>query len=199
MMYTKFIEKLLRFGSSCPLVFLSPCLLVSLSLLASCARHVPEKAPSLDQALAKLRACAPTDKPEEGLEIAIVNVTLLPDETDVRIVAQAENEAIDFDLPTYSLSRGRWLINEKGRAYLLDEQCREYKLKDRRPSAGQTLPRTGWVRLNPGQTFEAILVFPRFLEPTRIGMMVYGGRSLSFEVGAETVNGATTGAGSKTQ
>jgi hypothetical protein len=106
----------------------------------------------------------------------------------VRLVAYAMDEAVDFYLPIYRLSAGRWLINEKGRAYLLDERCREFKLKDRKmpsiSSGEQRVPLDGRIRLNPGQAFEATLVFPRLFDQTRIGALVYDGRVLPFTLPA---------------
>jgi hypothetical protein len=101
------------------------------------------------------------------------------------LVAYASDEAVDFHLPIYRMSAGRWLINEKGRAYLLDERCREFKLNGRKPSAGsfwggRKVPLDGLVRLNPGQAFEATLIFPPLPDQTRVGALVYEGRVLPF-------------------
>jgi hypothetical protein len=165
-------------------------------LLSGCSRRDPEaeKQQARTQVFAKLRSCVPVQKPEEKspeekavtagqtdkLRIAIAGVTLNPDETAVRIVAYALDEDIDFDLPVYWMSRGRWLINEQGRAYLLDERCREYKLKDRRSSTpDHPIPLNGRIRLNKGQVFEATLSFPRF-DQSQIGVLVYGERTFPF-------------------
>ncbi|MEK7832217.1 MAG: hypothetical protein AAB401_14075, partial [Acidobacteriota bacterium] len=74
------------------------------------------------------------------------------------------------------------LIGEKDRAYLVDEHCREFKLKDRRPPEGQKFPMDGIVRLNQGQAFEMTLSFYRLKDTTRFGMLVYGGKTLAFVV-----------------
>ncbi|MBO0860594.1 MAG: hypothetical protein J2P21_19355 [Chloracidobacterium sp.] len=108
--------------------------------------------------------------------------------TSVRLVAYAPGEAVDFYLPIYRMSAGRWSINENGRAYLLDEQCREFKLNDNKPSSksslifwgGGRIPEGGRIRLKPGQAFETTLVFPPLPERTRIGSLVYDGRLLPF-------------------
>src|SRR5262249_12520027 len=105
-------------------------------------------------------------------------------ETSVRVVGYATTEAAEFDLPVYFMSRGRWLINERGRAYLLDEQCHEYKLKDRRTE--QAAPQGGHVRLKPGEACEATLSFPRLSNEVREGVLVYGTRVLSFSLLIET-------------
>lgn len=99
------------------------------------------------------------------------SITNATNATHVRLVAYVLDEAVDFDLPVYRLSAGRWLINEKGRAYLLDEQCREFKLKDRKSYSSsfgeQQIPLDGRIRLSPGQAFEATLVFHRLSDQTR--------------------------------
>jgi hypothetical protein len=98
------------------------------------------------------------------------------------LVAYALAEPADFDLPVYLMSRGRWLINERGRAYLLDPECREYKLKDRAPAAGQAEVKNGRVQLKAGEAFEVTLVFPRLLDGVRQGLLVYGTRVLPFSL-----------------
>jgi hypothetical protein len=165
---------------------LTPLLIISI-ILTGCARRDPEaeKRQAFNQVLAKLRSCvpdqkAPDQKAEDKLKIAIAGVTVNPNETAVRIVAYALEEEIDFDLPAYWMSRGRWLINEVGRAYLLDERCREYKLKDRRSSTTEKIPPNGRIRLNRGQAFEAILSFPPLLDQPQIGVLVYGERIIPF-------------------
>jgi hypothetical protein len=174
-------------------------ILIMSLLLGGCSRPDPEaeKQKAFNQVLAKLRSCVPNQKPEDKspeekadpankakedkLKIAIAGVTLTPNETAVRIVAYALDEDIDFDLPVYWMSRGRWLINEQGRSYLLDERCREYKLKDRRSSTpDHPIPVNGRIRLNKGQVFEATLSFPRLSDQTQIGVLVYGERILPY-------------------
>jgi hypothetical protein len=165
---------------------LTPLLVMSM-ILTGCVRRDPEaeRRQAFNQALAKLRSCAPDQKApdqraEDRLKIAIAGVTMNPNETAVRIVAYALEEEIDFDLPVYWMSRGRWLINEEGRTYLLDERCREYKLKDRRSTTAEKIPPNGRIRLNRGQAFEAILSFPRLPDQTQIGILVYGERTIPF-------------------
>jgi hypothetical protein len=165
---------------------LTPLLVMSM-ILTGCMRRDPEaeKREAFNQVLAKLRSCAPDQKApdqkaEDGLKIAIAGVTINPNETAVRIVVYALAEDTDFDLPVYWMSRGRWLINEEGRTYLLDERCREYKLKDRRSSTTEKLPPNGRIRLNRGQAFEAILSFPALPDQTQIGVLVYGERTIPF-------------------
>jgi hypothetical protein len=123
------------------------------------------------------------------LKLAIAEVAHQPNATHVRLAGYATDEAVDFDLPAYRLSSGQWLINEKGRAYLLDERCREFKLKDRKPSSGvhggRPVRRDARIRLSPGQAFEATLIFPRLPDQTRMGVLVYDGRVVPFTLQAE--------------
>src|SRR5918911_5156900 len=103
----------------------------SLSLLSTaCSRPDPEaeRQQALAGVFARWKSCAPDNEAEGDLKLAIASATRQPNETSVRLVAYALDKPVEFDLPVYLMSRGRWLINEKGRAYLLDEQCREYKL-----------------------------------------------------------------------
>jgi hypothetical protein len=161
------------------LTLLLPC--------ASCRDPEAEKRAAVDAFFARARSCKEASEPEGNLKLAIASVTNTANETRVRLVAYAFDEAVDFDLPVYRLSAGRWLINEKGRAYLLDEQCREFKLNNRKSSSGaRQIPLDGRIRLNPGQAFEATLVFYRLPDQTRVGTLVYAGRVLPFTLSAET-------------
>jgi hypothetical protein len=165
---------------------LTPLLVISM-ILTGCVRRDPEaeKRQAFNETFARLRSCvppqkAPDQKAEDKLKIAIASVTNSPNETAVKIVAYAPEEDIDFDLPVYWMSRGRWLIKEKGRAYLLDERCREYNLKGRRSSTSERLPPDGRIRLTRGQSIEAILSFPSLPDQAQIGVLVYGERTIPF-------------------
>jgi len=163
---------------------LLPMLVIFLSF-NGCSRRDPEaeRRAAISSVFTKLRSCAPgpqSDEAASNLRLAVESVTVKSDETSVRLIAYALNEPADFDLPVYSLSRGKWLIDEKRRTYLLDEQCREYKLKDRKSSAGQAVPQNGKVTLNSGQAFSVTLSFPRLQDQTQIGVLVYGDRALPF-------------------
>jgi hypothetical protein len=153
-------------------------------LISGCARRDPqaELRAAMAAARAKQRACLPDSKPESAFKLAIASVSRQSDETSVRLVAYTTSAPADFDTPVYLMSRGRWLINEQGRAYLLDEECREYKLKGRREMAGPTPTPTGRVRLGPGQAFEITLSFPRLPDETREGALVYGQWVLPFSL-----------------
>jgi len=175
------------FPSLCPSVPLSLCL--SLALLAGCSRPVTEaeKRAAVDEFFTRARSCWPNDG-EGAATLAIESVVSDGKATRVRLVAYSRDEAVDFYLPIYRMSAGRWSINEKGRVYLLDEQCREFKLNDSKPSSSSSLtfwgggqiPQGGRIRLKPGQAFETTLVFPPLPDRVRVGALVYGGRVLPF-------------------
>lgn len=158
-------------------------LLVSLSLcLMSCGRRDPEveRRAAVAATLNKLRSCAPEAEPMAGKPLlAVAAVMRQSNETSVQLIAQALDEPGEFAWPVYSLSRGRWLIGEQGRAYLLDEQCREYKLKERE-LVGIKTPTDGRVTLQPGQSVTVKLSFPRLPDEVQMGVLVYAGRSLPF-------------------
>ncbi len=190
-----FVSPSLRLSISRSLrLCVSPALRLSLSLSlclsVSCGNPEAERRAAVDQFFARARSCWPASEPEGKLKLAIASVTNADNETRVRMVAYAVDEAADLDLPVYRLSSGQWLINEKGRAYLLDEQCRELKLRGRNSSfdssGARKIPLDGRIRLNPGQAFEAVLVFPRLRDQMRMGALVYDGRVLPFTLQAET-------------
>src|SRR5262245_3452688 len=147
-----FPHSLLSFSlSPCLLVPLSPCLLVSLSLcLAACSRPVTqaEKRAAVDEFFTQARSCWPNDS-ESAATLAIESIVSEKNASRVLLIAYARDEAVDFYLPIYRLSAGRWLINEKGRAYLLDEQCREFKLNGAKPSAGSLSDFLGGGKVPP--------------------------------------------------
>jgi hypothetical protein len=130
---------------------------------------------------ARFAACLPERKPEGPLHLAVSSLKLEGEDTRVRVVAYAVGEAADFDLPQYVMSRGRWLINDRARSYLLDEGCREYRLKDRKMTLGD-VPTGGRVRLGAGESCEFTLVFPRLPDEVYHGALVYGGWTLPFYV-----------------
>jgi hypothetical protein len=150
--------------------------------LSGCAEKNPEahRQAAVAATLAKLQSCAPNDQAEGDVALAITSITRQGKETRVRLAAYAIEKSVQFDLPTYSLSRGRWLIHETGRAYLLDEQCREYKLKERKSSPGRQVPLDGRINLEAGQVFETTLGFPPLPEDVRMGVLIYGRRTLPF-------------------
>ncbi len=138
---------------------------------------------------AKLQACLPDAQPS-AVRLAVVSVSREKEEAVVRLVAYnpadkakanpaanpaaSDAGAVDFDAPNYVMSRGRWLINESGRAYLLDERCREYKLKDRKLTLRQAVAKNGRIRLQPGEASEVLLSFARLPDDAQDVALVYG-------------------------
>ncbi len=163
------------------------CLLVSAVIVSTdswrrirhfVVRDVPSPTPV---ARPKLSTCTPDTQPDGKVRLTIIELRNEPERTSVKVVAQAVEEAADFYVPQYSMSRGRWLINEQGRSYLRDEQCNEYKLKDRTPAVGK-VPDSGRIQLKPGQAYELTLSFPRLLDEMKTGVLVYGNWVLPFSV-----------------
>src|SRR5262245_5183148 len=163
---------------------------LALSLcLAGCSRPVTqaEKRAAVDEFFTQARSCWPNDG-ESGTPLAVGSVLGEKNATRVRLIAYARDEAVDFYLPVYRMSAGRWLIKENGRAYILDEQCHEFKLNGAKPSAGslsdflggEKIPPDGRIRLKPGQAFEVTLAFPPLPDRARVGALVYDGRVLPF-------------------
>lgn len=126
-------------------------------------------------------ACIPrTVSQENKVSLAIVAVEVQPGKTRVKLVAYAPSEAVDFHLPVYLMSRGRWTIDDRERAYLLDESCREYKLIDRKSTDNMKAPIDGKVQLKPQGAFETILEFPALQQDVSSGVLVYGGQVVPF-------------------
>lgn len=169
-------------NSKLVLVILSLC---ALGLSSSCLKRREsfevEAQKTREAMRTRFGACLPERKPEGAIHLAISSVTLEKEETSVRMVAYAVGEAADFDLPQYLMSRGRWLINETARSYLLDETCREYRLKDRKLTKGDA-PRDGRIKLKAGEACEFTLSFPRLNSDVYSGALVYGGWTLPFYV-----------------
>jgi hypothetical protein len=163
------------------------CLLVSVVIVStdSCrrVRHfiVKEVPPPPQSARSKLSDCVPNLQPDNQVRLTIAEIRNEPERTSVKVVAQAAQGATDFYVPQYSMSRGRWLIHDQGRAYLRDAECNEYKLKDRTPAVGK-VPDSGRIQLKPGQAYELTLSFPRLLEEMKTGVLVYGNWVLPFSL-----------------
>lgn len=160
-------------------------LIVSMVVLGlnSCRRDqsstVERALPTISTSPSKLSTCVPVAQPDPNISLTLVEIRNESERTAIKIVAQAVQGPADFYVPQYLMSRGRWLINEQGRAYLRDEQCREYKLKDRTPAVGK-IPDSGRVELKPSQAYELTLSFPRLLEEVKTGVLVYGNWVLPF-------------------
>lgn len=158
-------------------------LLVGLALsFAACARQNPEVArqAAVMATTARLQGCLKQSTTNARPQFAIAEISRHPQEINVQLVAFAGQEAVDFYLPEYWTSRGRWLINEHERAYLLDENCREYKLQGRKTLDEQPFPPIGKVSLKPGEAFAFKLSFQALPAETRLGTLVYGANALPF-------------------
>jgi len=101
---------------------LSPLLLVSLSFcLAGCSHTVTEaeKKAAVDEFFASARSCWPPDgndgEDADNPRLAVESVASDRNATRVRLVAYSPGEAVDFYLPIYRMSAGRWSVNENGR------------------------------------------------------------------------------------
>ena len=153
-------------------------------LLSACTRQNPEAArqAAVLVTLARLQGCLKTPVTNNSLQFAITEINRQPNATSVQLVALAGKEAVEFYLPVYLMSRGRWLINEKERAYLLDENCREYKLQDRKTLDGKPFPPEGKVSLKPGEAFAFKLSFQALPDETRLGVLLYGTNAVPFAI-----------------
>lgn len=156
------------------------CLLI---ISASCSKD-PETVRSVAviETFDAMSKCEKVTDAEHLPNLAIASVTNTQNETILKLVAYAANSPVEFPVPFYRLSAGRWLIGDKYRVYLMDEHCRSFELKDRRPPAGKTFSQEGILRLNPGESFEMTFSFYRLKETTRFGMLVYAGKTLTFVV-----------------
>lgn len=161
-----------------------------LLFFSGCAKRDPQAAgrEALQTLRAKLQGCARESQPVPGVRLVVVSFAREAGETRVQLVAYnpadkpatgEDTGAIDFDVPTYLMSRGRWLINESGRAYLIDERCREYRLKDRRLTMRQAEAKNGRLRLGPGEACEVTLSFPPLLQDAQAVALVYGTQVLA--------------------
>lgn len=124
---------------------------------------------------ARFRGCIPDLAPDEKSKAHLALASIRNEEykTIATIVAYATTEPVDFYLPQYAMSRGRWLIHETARVYIRDENCREYRMEDRRPTIGN-VPDSGMVKLTAGQAYELTLIFPRLADGVNKGILVYG-------------------------
>lgn len=169
-------------------------LLIFTLLLPSCRKADPEteRRAALKLTADNLRRCLPATEVNQSAGLAIAAVAREPETetTTLRMVVYAPTEPVEFHLPIYLMSRGRWTINETGndtgRAYLLDENCRERTLKGTAAVNGKTLPRDGIVKLQAGESFEFRLNFPTLPETMQMGTLVYGSRVLPFSLLIET-------------
>jgi len=141
--------------------------------VGACASRpaTPPKAPETKRSL----NCVPRSlTPDKNLSLAIVAIAVTENKTRVKLVAYAPSESVDFYLPVYLMSRGRWtLADDRERPYLLDSNCRNYKLNDRKSTENMKAPQDGKVSLKPQSSFETILEFPPLGSDVNSGVLVY--------------------------
>ncbi len=155
--------------------------LVIFTLLILTACHRPERFTAAEwqqitaEKQAKFRDCMPEleANPQSKVHLALTSIRNEVDKTTATIVAYATTDAADFYLPQYAMSRGRWMIHETSRSYIRDENCREYRMQDRKPTIGN-VPESGMIKLKAGEAYEVTLIFPRLADETRKGVLVYG-------------------------
>jgi hypothetical protein len=160
-------------------------LLTLLLCFVGCPRRNPEaeKREALAAVRSRLRSCLPAAGPEGSVRLAISAIERQSDSLRLRLLAYSVEEIeVDFHLPAYWMSRGRWLINERERAYLLDADCREYPMKDRKQTPGPSVATNGQVKLKPGGMVETTLEFQHLAADAREAVLVYGSRILPFSL-----------------
>ena len=170
--------------------FRLPTALCFLLIFSSgCSKRDPEAASreALTALRAKLQNCVRASQPVAGVRLAVVSFSREQEEARVRLVAYnpatgqpgQTDGAVEFDAPSYLMSRGRWLINDSGRVYLTDQRCREYKLKNRQLTLRQSEAKNGRIRLEPGAACEMILSFARLPDDVQDVLLVYGTQVLN--------------------
>jgi len=158
--------------------------LVALAILcgASCGtdprQSVPGPTDPVDQAVTRLRECLPPSTTSDVSlpQLAVSSIVRLPNQTRVEVVAWAENGPAMLRLPLYVRSRGRWILGENDRVYIVDQDCRTYALND----VEFRLPRTspGVIPIRANQAVRGALLFPPLGPRARLGALVYGRRYL---------------------
>ena len=149
--------------------------LILLAALMSCRQTpAPVIQPTEAEKKAKLQTCTPDYQPDSKVQLSVIEIWNEGHQTKARVVFTASNEASEFYLPQYSMSRGRWLMNERWRAYLRDEQCNEYKLEERIPKNPGKIPDSGLVKLKANEKYEVILSFAKLSGESGNGILVYG-------------------------
>ena len=146
-----------------------------LLIFSACRQNsVPVAAPTELEKQAKLKSCTPDYQPDSKVQLSVLEIWNEGNQTKAKAVFTAPNEAAEFYLPQYLMSRGRWLMNERWRAYLRDERCREYKLEDRTPKNPGKIPDSGLIKLKANEKYEVTLSFAKLSEETSKGILVYG-------------------------
>ena len=154
-------------------------ILLSLAVLLSSSCNKPSgPIPPVD----RLSSCLPKTEGDGKVRLSIVAFENGKDEARVRVVFYSGADSAGFALPVYYTSRGKWLIDEKDRAYLVDPQCRQFSLHDRHDAKWTDAPPDGKVTLKPGAAFETVLDFPPLPPNTTHGALVYGPHVVPFSL-----------------
>lgn len=164
--------------------------LMALFLFSACARATEKPSPAIETL-----ACVPKNEPSPGPALSIVSAQETAEHIRVRILVKAEEEAAVFQMPVYRMSAGRWLIGNAGGAYLIDEFCRVYRLKDRKSVTASGIPLDGKIPLRSEERYEADLLFPKLIHPLKLDpahpgkpvrlVLVYEKRVLAFSLSPE--------------
>ncbi len=152
---------------------LTPIILL-IALMACRQTPVPVIQPMEAEKQVKLKSCTPDYQPNSKVQLTVIAVWNEGNQTKARVIFAAPGEAAEFYLPQYLMSRGRWLMNERWRAYLRDEGCKEYKLEDRTPKNAGRIPDSGLVKLKANEKSEVVLSFAKLPEESNKGILVYG-------------------------
>ncbi len=150
-------------------------LLFFLLTFTACRQNpVSVAAPTEVEKQAKLKSCTPDYQPDSKIQLSVIEIWSEGNQTKSKVVFTAPGEATEFYLPQYSMSRGRWLMNERWRAYIRDEYCKEYKLQDRTPQHSGKIPDNGLIKLKANEKYEVILSFAKLSRESNKGILVYG-------------------------
>lgn len=130
----------------------------------------------LEQSISRLRGCLPTAESTSWERISISSIERLPNRTHIKLVVWAGEQSFDLQLPLYHSSRGRWLLGDQDRVYVVDQECRQYGLQDVEFLQPRQSP--GLIRIPAHQVITGTLVFPPLSTRARFGALIYGKQSL---------------------
>ncbi|MEY3282540.1 MAG: hypothetical protein RIR86_553 [Acidobacteriota bacterium] len=130
----------------------------------------------LDQARTRLLGCLPQPAALPAPPISIRSLARLSARTRVELVVWAEEQPVELRLPLYLSSRGRWLLGDDERVFLIDQECRQYGLQDVEFLPKRISP--GTIRIAAREAITGTLIFPPLGSRARFGALVYGQRVL---------------------
>jgi hypothetical protein len=130
----------------------------------------------IERARARLGGCLPASGVTTKEQLSIRNVERLTNSTRIDLVVWADEQPVDLQLPLYLSSRGRWLLGDDQRVYLVDQECRQYGLHD--VEFLQTRQTPGIVRISAHQAITGTLIFPPLGPRARFGALIFGHRIL---------------------